>query len=86
MGVSLGWNALCGGLLIVMKPTLCRLGVQQGSPGHAFQGDQIRRVKWYVEGCRVKRGYGHDDDVLFSGYAAPCPAYPPGIEASKSSR
>jgi hypothetical protein len=83
MNLDLGRRTLCRGLLIRVQTGGGLFRMQQGSPGHAFQGDQIGRVQWRRQGCRVKRGCGHDEGVLFSGYAATFPAAAPGRQPIK---
>jgi hypothetical protein len=47
------------------RRTLCR-----GLLIHLESAGGLLRVQWRRQGCRVKRGCGHDEGVLFSGYAA----------------
>jgi hypothetical protein len=83
MDLDLGRRTLCRGLLIYVQPGGELFRMQQGSPGRAFQGDQIGRVQRCRQGCRVERGGGHDEGVLFSGYAATYPAAAASSQAIK---
>jgi hypothetical protein len=53
---------------------LGRRTLRSGLLIHLESAGGLLRVQWRRQGCRVKRRCGHDEGVLFSGYAATFPA------------
>jgi hypothetical protein len=62
---------------------LGRRTLHRGLLIHVQPAGRLLRLQWLRQGCRVKRGCGHDEGVLLSGYAAAFPAAAPGRQPIK---
>ena len=62
---------------------LGRRTLRSGLLIHLESAGGLLWVQWRRQGCRVKRRCGHDEGVLFSGYAATFPAAAPGRQPIK---